>query len=143
MNLKVSLEMKKEVTIYVSARGMAAHDNLRWCCILVAKSNGGLKSKVFQGFGEVNVIRTTIIAATEGLKKLKESCLVEIVTHQNFFVYCVNGDWKKKSNKDAWREFLDVASSHEIIARYANESDGDHYNELCHQYAKMKHSDKE
>jgi len=85
-------------------------------------------------------------AVIEGLKQLKEPCMVEIVSDSSYVVKGINEwlknwikkDFKKVKNEDLWREYIDVSNKHKINATWVRGHDGHEENERCDKIAKQE-----
>lgn len=111
----------------------------------------GATQKSFAG-GELATTnnRMEIKAALEGLRRLKESCEVQLFTDSE---YLRNGittwivAWKRKKwkkgqkavkNADLWQELDKEASRHQITWNWVRGNSGDSLNELCDQLAVLE-----
>ncbi len=85
-------------------------------------------------------------AVIEGIKALKEPCLVTIVSDSSYVVKGINEwlyNWVKKDfkgvkNPDLWREYLDIAKEHKIFAKWVRGHAGHKENERCDEIARQK-----
>jgi len=88
--------------------------------------------------------RMELKGVIEGLKALKESCDVDIVSDSSYVVKGINEwlenwikrDFKKVKNPDLWREYIEVAKGHKINAIWVRGHDGHVENERCDVLAK-------
>ena len=88
--------------------------------------------------------RMELKGVIEGLKALKESCDVDIVSDSSYVVKGINEwlenwikrDFKKVKNPDLWREYIEVAKGHRINAIWVRGHDGHVENERCDVLAK-------
>jgi len=103
------------------------------------------KEKVFSG-GEVDTTnnRMELKAVIEGLKALKEPCLVDLYTDSQYVQKAIKewlGGWIKKGfkdvkNVDLWREYLQVSASHKVNAFWVKGHNDHRENEICDKIAK-------
>jgi len=83
--------------------------------------------------------RMELLAVIEGLKALKEPCLVDVVSDSSYVVKGINEwlvgwikrDFKKVKNIDLWREYIEVSKIHTINAIWVRGHDGHIENERC------------
>lgn len=83
-------------------------------------------------------------AVIEGLKALKESCEVTIVSDSSYVVKGITewlGGWIKKDfknikNPNLWKEYIEVAKGHKIDALWVRGHNGHTENERCDILAK-------
>lgn len=121
-----------------------------WACIL---RYGEHKREVFGSEPHTTNNRMELTAAIEGLKLLKESCVVEVVTDSN---YVKNGittwihGWKRNGwktsdkkpvvNQDLWMELDGQAGTHKIkwewTKGHASHEDNNRCDELASQAAR-------
>lgn len=88
--------------------------------------------------------RMELKGVIEGLKALKESCEVEIVSDSSYVVKGINewlGGWVQRSfskvkNPDLWIEYLEVSKQHKIKATWVRGHNGHDENERCDLLAK-------
>ncbi len=116
-----------------------------WACIL---RYGELKRELFGCEPHTTNNRMELTAAIEGLKRLKESCAVEIVTDSE---YVKNGittwihGWKKKNwvkadkkpvlNRDLWMILDELAGSHEAKWKWTKGHASHEDNNRCDELA--------
>jgi len=113
-----------------------------YCAILRYKEN----EKIISG-GEPHTTnnRMELRAVIEGLKALKEPCIVEIYSDSNYVVQAINqwlSGWVRKNfknvkNPDLWREFVEVAQPHKLRAIWVKGHAGHEENERCDKIAKQ------
>ncbi|SMC08896.1 ribonuclease HI [Nitratiruptor tergarcus] len=113
-----------------------------YCAILRYKDT----EKVISG-GEPHTTnnRMELRAVIEGLKALKEPCIVEIYSDSNYVVQAINqwlAGWVRKNfknvkNPDLWKEFVEVAKPHRIKAIWVKGHAGHEENERCDKIAKQ------
>lgn len=88
--------------------------------------------------------RMELKGVIEGLKVLKESCEVEVISDSSYVVKGINewlGGWiardfKKVKNPDLWKEYIEVSRPHKIQATWVRGHNGHDENEKCDQIAK-------
>jgi ribonuclease HI len=88
--------------------------------------------------------RMELLGVIEGLKALKEPCVVDVVSDSSYVVKGINEwlsnwikkDFKKVKNPDLWREYIEVASKHKINAIWVRGHDGHEENERCDKLAR-------
>ncbi|BCD67349.1 ribonuclease HI [Nitratiruptor sp. YY09-18] len=113
-----------------------------YCAILRYKDT----EKVISG-GEPHTTnnRMELRAVIEGLKALKEPCVVDIYSDSNYVVQAINQwlagwikkDFKNVKNPDLWKEFLEVAKPHKIRAFWVKGHAGHEENERCDKIARQ------
>ncbi len=88
--------------------------------------------------------RMELRGVIEGLKALKQSCEVEIVSDSSYVVKGIN-EWlqgwiarnfKKVKNPDLWQEYIEVSKPHKISATWVRGHDGHIENERCDKIAR-------
>lgn len=112
-----------------------------YCAILEYKSN----EKIVSG-GEANTTnnRMELKAVIEGLKALKEPCIIEVISDSSYVVNSINGwlyNWVKKNfkdvkNVDLWQEYIQVSKIHKVTATWVRGHNGHPQNEQCDKIAK-------
>jgi len=83
-------------------------------------------------------------AVIEGLKLLKEPCHVEVTSDSSYVVKGINEwlvgwvkkDFKKVKNPELWKEYLEAAKGHKIIAFWVKGHAGHEENEKCDKIAR-------
>ena len=83
-------------------------------------------------------------AVIEGLKLLKEPCIVSVTSDSSYVVKGINEwlvgwvkkDFKKVKNPDLWQEYLEVAKIHKITAFWVKGHAGHEENEKCDKIAR-------
>ncbi len=131
----------KRVFLYSDGSSLGNPGPGGYCAILQYKEN----ERVIQG-GEEHTTnnRMELKAVIEGLKALKEPCIVEVYSDSNYVVRAINEwlsgwirkDFKNVKNPDLWREFIEVAKPHIIRAHWVKGHAGHQYNERCDTIAK-------
>lgn len=80
----------------------------------------------------------------EGLKALKEPCIVNIISDSTYVVKGINewleswikNSWKSSTKKpvknlELWQEYVDVSKPHKIVAMWVKGHAGHEHNERC------------
>ena len=83
--------------------------------------------------------RMELRGVIEGLKLLKEPCQVEVISDSSYVTKGINEwlrgwikkDFKKVKNPDLWREYIEVASPHQIKGTWVRGHNGHPENERC------------
>ena len=100
---------------------------------------GNVEKEIVGGEEHTTNNRMELLAVIEGLKALKESCEVEIVSDSSYVVKGINewlSSWiarnfKKVKNPDLWQEYIDVSRTHKVNATWVRGHDGHEENERC------------
>ncbi len=134
--------MMKRVLLYSDGSSLGNPGPGGYCAILRYKD----AEKIISG-GEPHTTnnRMELRAVIEGLKALKEPCVVEIYSDSNYVVQAINqwlSGWVRKNfknvkNPDLWREFVEVAKPHHIKAVWVKGHAGHEENERCDKIAKQ------
>lgn len=133
----------KEVTLYTDG---ACKQNSTWVggwgCVLIYENR---YIKTFSGRVENTTnSRMEIQAVLEGLKRLKEPCIVHLVSDNIYVVRTINewldawiasGVYQQKSNLDLWDEFIELRKIHKVEAKHIRGHQGNYYNEICDKLA--------
>ena len=88
--------------------------------------------------------RMELLGAIEGLRALKESCEVEIISDSSYVVRGINEwldgwikkDFKKVKNIDLWKEYIEVSKLHNIKGTWVRGHNGHEENERCDKLAR-------
>ncbi len=131
----------KRVFLYSDGSSLGNPGPGGYCAILQYKEN----ERIIQG-GEEHTTnnRMELKAVIEGLRALKEPCIVEVYSDSNYVVRAINEwlsgwirkDFKNVKNPDLWREFVEVAKPHIIRAHWLKGHAGHEQNERCDTIAK-------
>lgn len=131
----------KKITLYCDGSSLGNPGFGGWCAILKYKDN----QKILKG-GEKDTTnnRMELKAVIEGLKTIKGSCEVEIVSDSKYVCEGINTwlknwilkDFKKVKNPDLWREFTELYKNHKIQATWIKGHNGHTENEECDRIAK-------
>ncbi len=137
----------KKVSIYTDGSSLGNPGPGGYCAILEYESGGKLYRKIVSG-GEAHTTnnRMELKAVIEGLKALKSSCMVDIITDSKYVVEAINGwlaGWIKKGfknvkNPDLWAEYIEAAKAHEVRGVWVRGHNGHPQNEECDQIAKSE-----
>jgi len=137
----------KKVSIYTDGSSLGNPGPGGYCAILEYESNGGIHKKTVSG-GEANTTnnRMELKAAIEGLKALKNDCIVDIITDSKYVSDAINGwleGWIKKGfknvkNPDLWAEYIETAKNHKVRGVWVRGHNGHPQNEECDQVAKRE-----
>lgn len=136
----------KEVTIYTDGACSGNPGAGGWGTILVYK---GKEKEMSGGAPETTNNRMELTAVIEGLKALKESCKVTVVTDSQYVANGINlgwakswkeNNWRKKDRKPAlnpelWDELLTLIGKHEVTIEWVKGHDGHPENERCDKMA--------
>ncbi len=136
----------KEVTIYTDGACSGNPGAGGWGTILVYK---GKEREMSGGAAETTNNRMELTAVIEGLKALKESCKVTVVTDSQYVANGINlgwakgwkaNGWRKKDRKPAlnpelWDELLTLIDKHEVTIEWVKGHDGHPENERCDKMA--------
>ena len=105
------------------------------------------KERIISG-GEMHTTnnRMELKGVIEGLKALKESCVVEVISDSSYVVKGINewlGGWiardfKKVKNPDLWSEYIEVSKLHKVKATWVRGHNGHDENEKCDILAKAE-----
>lgn len=90
--------------------------------------------------------RMELKAVIEGLKALKESCEVEIVSDSSYVTKGISQwldrwvlkDFNKVKNPDLWKEYIKAAQKHKIKTVWVKGHNGHTENEKCDKIAKQE-----
>jgi ribonuclease HI len=116
-----------------------------WACIL---RYGDLKRELFGCEAHTTNNRMELTAAIEGLKRLKESCAVEIITDSEYLKNGITNwihGWKRKNwvkadkqpvlNRDLWMALDDLVSRHETKWKWTKGHTSHEDNNRCDELA--------
>ena len=136
----------KEVTIYTDGACSGNPGAGGWGTILQYKD---IKKELSGGMAETTNNRMELTAVIEGLKALKESCKVTVITDSQYVANGINlgwakswkeNGWRKKDNKPAlnpelWDELLSEIDRHDVTIEWIKGHAGHPENERCDEMA--------
>lgn len=109
----------------------------------------GHKKELSGGEDNTTNNRMELMGVIEGLRALKESCDVHIISDSTYVVKGINewlsswikNGWKSSTKKpvkndDLWKEYVEVSKNHKIYASWVRGHDGHEENERCDILAK-------
>ena len=90
--------------------------------------------------------RMELLGVIEGLRALKEPCVVDVISDSSYVVKGINEwldgwikrDFKKVKNPDLWGEYIAVSKIHRVNAIWVRGHDGHAENERCDILAKSQ-----
>ena len=105
---------------------------------------GDKEKELFGGESHTTNNRMELLGAIEGLRALKESCDVEIISDSSYVVRGINEwlvgwikrDFKKVKNIDLWKDYIEVSKPHKIKATWVRGHNGHDENERCDKLAR-------
>lgn len=138
---------QKQVNIYTDGSCLDNGNNgTGGYCALIQVPNKR-EEKIVRG-GELNTTsnRMEMTAIIEGLRVIKKTSIVTIYSDSNSTVRAINEwlkVWQKKnfkrvSNVDLWKEYLEVSSIHSIRAVWVKAHNGNPENELVDDIARAE-----
>lgn len=131
----------KKITLFCDGSSLGNPGAGGWGAIL----RFGDKEKELSGGEEYTTNnRMELLAVIEGLKALREPCLVSVVSDSSYVVKGINEwlkGWIKKEfkgvkNPDLWLLFLEVSKIHKVDATWVRGHNGHPENERCDILAK-------
>lgn len=136
----------KEVTIYTDGACSGNPGAGGWGTILQYKD---IKKELSGGMAETTNNRMELTAVIEGLKALKESCKVTVITDSQYVANGINlgwakswkeNGWRKKDKKPAlnpelWDELLSEIDRHDVTIEWIKGHAGHPENERCDEMA--------
>jgi len=131
----------KQVHLYSDGSSLGNPGFGGYCAILKYQGH----EKIASGAqGDATNNQMELKAVIEGLKILKEPCKVEVTSDSSYVVKGINEwlagwvkkDFKKIKNSELWKEYLDAAKGHEIIAFWVKGHAGHEENEKCDKIAR-------
>jgi len=134
--------MMKRVNIYTDGACKGNPGAGGWAAILEYE---GKEKELCGGEKSTTNNRMELIAAIEGLKALKEPCLVTLYSDSQYLVNAINKGWLKnweakgwkKSDKskvlndDLWKTLSALLQTHTVEFVWVRGHDGHAYNERC------------
>lgn len=139
----------KEVKVYTDGACSGNPGAGGWGTILEYK---GIKRELSGGMAETTNNRMELTAVIEGLKALKESCKVTVITDSQYVANGINlgwakswkaNGWRKKDRKPAlnpelWDALLSEIARHEVTIEWIKGHAGHPENERCDELAVME-----
>ena len=136
----------KSVNIYTDGACKGNPGAGGWSAIL---EYGGKEKELCGGEKSTTNNRMELTAAIEGLKALKEKCLVTLYSDSQYLVNAINKGWltgwKQKGwkkadksqvlNDDLWKTLDELISFHDVTFVWVRGHDGHEYNERCDELA--------
>ena len=136
----------KEVTIYTDGACSGNPGAGGWGTILQYKD---IKKELSGGMAETTNNRMELTAVIKGLKALKESCKVTVITDSQYVANGINlgwakswkeNGWRKKDKKPAlnpelWDELLSEIDRHDVTIEWIKGHAGHPENERCDEMA--------
>ncbi len=131
----------KQVHLYSDGSSLGNPGYGGYCAILKYKGH----EKIAKGAQELATNnQMELKAVIEGLKLLKEPCVVEITSDSSYVVKGINEwldgwikkEFKKVKNPKLWQEYLEVAKGHQIKAYWVKGHAGHEENEKCDKIAR-------
>ncbi len=133
----------KKITIYTDGSSLGNPGAGGYCAII----SYGEHEVIVKG-SEKNTTnnRMELLAVIEGVKALKESCEIAVISDSTYVVKGINewlSNWIKKSfrdvkNPDLWKMYLEVSKNHKVKCTWVKAHAGHHFNERCDQLAKSE-----
>lgn len=144
---RIILQLASEMQITIHTDGAcdihAENQPGGWAAILQAVDENGelVKETVLSGGAESTTNnKMELRAVIEGLKALKPSTSVTVVTDSRYVIDIARGAKKATVNKSLWKEFFAIAKQHLIAWRYVAGHSGDELNERCDRLAVAERS---
>lgn len=139
----------KKVTIYTDGACSGNPGPGGWGTIL---DYNGRRKELFGGEKQTTNNRMELTAVIEGLRALKEKCIVTVVTDSKYVSDGVNlgwarswkaNNWRKKDKKPAlnpelWDELLTLIDSHIVTIQWIKGHAGHPENERCDKLAVLQ-----
>ncbi len=138
----------KKVKIYTDGACSVNPGEGGWAAILLYK---GAEKKVSGAEAQTTNNRMELTAIIEGLKALKEKCVVTVYSDSTYatdaflkgWIYNWEAkDWKKGSNDikntDLWLELLGLTRTHSVDFVWVKGHSDNHYNNLCDALARKE-----
>ncbi len=136
----LQLAGEMQITIYTDGACDIHAENQPggWAAILQAVDENGelVKETALSGGAESTTNnQMELRAVIEGLKALKPTTSVTVVTDSRYVIDIARGAKKATVNKSLWKEFFAIAKQHLIAWRYVAGHSGDELNERCDRLA--------
>ena len=134
--------MLKEINLYTDGASSGNPGPGGYGVIL--KYNDQVK-ELIGGFRRTTNNRMELMAVVEGLKSLKEKCIVNIYSDSKYIVDAIEQEWiykwknlgwkrnkkQKLLNPDLWKEVYDLLQKHEVNLFWVRGHNGHPENERC------------
>jgi ribonuclease HI len=139
--MSLEKQRKKAITLYCDGSSLGNPGPGGYGGIL---SYNGVKKSYSGGEAHTTNNRMELKAVIEGLKLLKESCNVEIVSDSSYVVKAIN-EWldgwvakkfAKVKNVDLWQEYIEASKPHTVSGTWIKGHAGHTENEICDKMAK-------
>ncbi len=126
----------KEVTLVCDGSSLSnGRDNPRAAAVALLGYKG-----IWRAFGEYLGAATNqqaeIAAATVGLKNLKESCRVKVMSDSRYVVETMKGNFKRKTNHEWWERLDAAARKHQITWEWLKGHNGHEIQEIADKTAR-------
>lgn len=133
----------KKITLFCDGSALGNPGPGGWAAIL---RFGNVEREICGGEIHTTNNRMELLAVIEGIRALKESCEVEVISDSSYVVKGINEwlegwikrDFKKVKNPDLWEEYLIASKGHKIIATWVQGHNGHTENERCDILAKAE-----
>lgn len=131
----------KQINLYSDAFSLDNPGPGAWATILEYKE----KEKVLSGINPMTTNnQMELTGIIEGLKALKETCLVHIISDSTYLIKAIDenlniwvkSSWKSENKKplknvELWKEYIKVSKKHIIKARCIKSHEGYAHKERC------------
>lgn len=126
----------KSVTIVCDGSSLGnGRGETRAAAVAVLGFKGYWKA-VGEYLGNATNQQAEIAAATVGLKELKESCKVHLMSDSRYVVQTMLGNFRKKTNLEWWSKLERAASKHEIMWEWTKGHAGHEIQEIADKAAR-------
>ena len=128
----------KTVKIYIetSVKGPGVRDGKYAAALIFERASGDFTRTLTGEEKDTTYNRSTLLAATEALRRLNQRCHVILYTDNAYVKNMIEqgnpekwrrAEWKKAAgktvqNKELWRQFLEEMDKHEIEVRFSKYS---------------------
>lgn len=131
----------KQINLYSDGSSLGNPGPGGWGTIL---EYNGKERELCGGLEHTTNNQMELVGVIEGLKALKEPCIVNIVSDSSYVVKGINewingwikNSWKNSAKKpvknvELWQEYLEVSKPHKINATWVKGHAGHEHNERC------------
>ena len=134
-------QARKQITLYSDGSSLGNPGPGGYGGILEFKEN---RKEYFGGDAHTTNNRMELQGVIEGLKLLKEPCIVEVVSDSSYVVKAIN-EWlegwvrknfKKVKNIDLWEAYMEAAAPHTVHGIWVRGHNGHPENERCDKLAR-------